>query len=188
VDPDAVKALELRTSELAKRATEKNLVAADDPIPAPGDKRKPPTPLTAEWYIQNRIGDQIDFYKRGRARSRAEADRLWWVAFQAGLFAVAFGALGTFDPHFAPWIGAMATIAAVIPAYGQIDQRDNLISTHAAMQLRLEGILARDEALPMSLSDLVTTTEDMLQIGQASLGQMARSGNLMAKPPTAPAR
>src|SRR5208337_1902724 len=83
-------------------------------------------------------------------------------AFGSGLAAVAFGALGAFANVFAPWIGAMTTIAASIAAYGLIDRRKYLISSYAAMQASLERIKALDEASPASLADLVTATEDLL--------------------------
>jgi SMODS and SLOG-associating 2TM effector domain 1 len=57
----------------------------------------------------------------------------------------------------------MTTIAASIAAFGLIDRRKYLISSYAAMQASLEGILGLDEASPeTSLADLVTTTEDLL--------------------------
>ena len=65
--------------------------------------------------------------------------------------------------HFAPWIGAMTTIAASIAAYGLLDRRKYLVSSYAAMQSSLERILARDQASPMSLADLVTTAEDLFE-------------------------
>ena len=163
-DADAAKAFDQRWSEIEKQATAKSLVRADDDAPASGDKREPSVPLTADWYKTNRIGGQIDYYKNGRARNQAMAERLWWVAFVAGLAAVVCGALGAWVAQvFAPWIGAMTTIAASVAAYGLLDRRKYLISTYAAMQSSLEQILARDAESPMSLPDLVTATEDLLE-------------------------
>jgi hypothetical protein len=161
-EAEAAKAFKQRIDDLAKPAVEKSLVPADDPVPASGDKREPVVPLTKDWYTTNRIDEQIDFYRNGRARNEAFAKRLWGVAFASGLAAVAFGALGAWAQVFAPWIGAMTTIAASIAAYGLIDRRKYLISSYAAMQTSLEGIKALDEANPASLADLVTATEDLL--------------------------
>src|SRR5208337_3851341 len=152
-----------RIEALSKLATDKNLVPADDPVPASGDKREPVVPLTKDWYKTNRIDEQIDFYRKGRARNEALANRLWALAFVSGLIAVVCGALGAVVARpFAPWIGAMTTIAASIAAYGLIDRRKFLISSYAAMQTSLEGVKALDEANPASLADLVTATEDRL--------------------------
>ena len=131
---------------------------ADDPVPPSGDKREPVIPLTMDWYKTNRIDEQIEYYRNGRAKNEALAERLWWVAFVSGLAAVAFGALGAFANVFAPWIGTMTMIAA----YGLIDRRKYLISSYAAMQASLERIKALDEASPASLADLVSATEDLL--------------------------
>ncbi len=162
-DADAAKEFELRTDAVEKQAADKGLVRADDPVPPSGDKREPPVPLTTDWYKTGRIGEQIDYYRKGRARNETIADRLWWVAFLAALAAVAFGALGAWAQRFAPWIGAMTTIAASIAAFGLLDRRKFLTASYAATQSSLERILARDEVIPMSLGELVTATEDLLE-------------------------
>jgi hypothetical protein len=162
-DPDAAKALAARMGLIAKQATDKNLVRADDPVPDAGDRREPQVPLTEDWYKKFRIQDQIDFYRDARKRNRDAAGHLWWIAFAAGLAAVVFGALGAWAQTFAPWIGAMTTIAAAIAAYGLVDRRKYLIATYAAMQTRLEETLGLDHEAPMRLADLVTRTEDLLE-------------------------
>lgn len=64
------------------------------PVPASGHKREPVVPLTKDWHKANRIDEQIDYYRKGRARDEAFVERLWWVAFASALAAAAFGALG----------------------------------------------------------------------------------------------
>jgi hypothetical protein len=163
-DADAAKALAARSDEIVKAATDKGLVRGDDPVPAGGgDKREPPTPMTKDWYATGRIQDQIAYYRGARKRNQDAADRLWWVAFTAGLAAVAAGALGVWQQHIAPWIGAATTIAASIAAYGLIDRRKYLIASFAGMQARLEEILGLDKEAPISLPDFVTMTEDLLE-------------------------
>jgi SMODS and SLOG-associating 2TM effector domain 1/SMODS and SLOG-associating 2TM effector domain 3 len=162
-DAEASKALAARTAEIAKQATDKGLVRGDNPVPGSGDKREPPVPMTKEWYSRTRIQDQIDYYRAARATNRQAVDQLWWVAFAAGLAAVVFGALGAWAQRFAPWIGAMTTIAAAVAAYGLIDRRKYLISSYAAMQSRLEEILGLDQEAPVNVTELVTTTEDLLE-------------------------
>ncbi len=161
-DTDAAKALAANTAAIAKQASDKGLVRGDNPVPDSGDKREPPAAMTKDWYVAGRIQDQIGYYRDARARNQAAASQLWWVAFAAGLAAVVFGGLGALAQHFAPWIGAMTTVAASIAAYGLIDRRKYLIGSYAAMQSSLEQILGLDTATQMSLADLVTTTEDLL--------------------------
>jgi hypothetical protein len=161
-DADAARALAARTAEIAKQATDKGLVRADNPAPDSSDKREPPVPLTTDWYKKGRIQDQIDYYRETRKKNQKAAEWLWWVAFSAGLAAVVFGALGVRAAHFAPWIGAWTTIAASIAVYGLIDRRRYLIASYAAMQSSLEQILGLDKEDPLNIGDLVTTTEDLL--------------------------
>jgi membrane protein YdbS with pleckstrin-like domain len=184
-DADAAKALAANTAAIAKQATDRGLVRADNPVPeSGGDKREPPAPMTKDWYVASRIQDQIGYYRDARARNQKAAGQLWWVAFAAGLLAVVFGAAGIASaPRFAPWIGAMTTVAAAIAAYGLIDRRKYLIASYAAMQSKLEEILGLDAAAPMSLADLVTTTEDLLDSEhQAWLPQML---GMQHQPPAA---
>jgi hypothetical protein len=161
-DADAAKALAARTGEIAKQATDKGLVRGDNPVPDSGDMGEPPAPMTKDWYASARIEDQIDYYRGAVARNRKAADQLWWIAFAAGLAAVLAGALGVWQQEIAPWIGAATTVAASIAAYGLIDRRKYLIATYAATQSRLEEILGLNKEAPMSLPDLVATTEDLL--------------------------
>jgi hypothetical protein len=160
---DAAKLLAARTDEIAKQATDKGIAREDDPVPTSGDKREPPVPMTTDWYKAGRIQNQIDYYKKGRRENQRAANMLWWVAFVAGVAAVVFGALGAWVQRYAPWIGAMTTIAASIAAYGLVDRRKYLIGSYAAMQSSLERILALDAEAPSNIADLVTTTEDLLE-------------------------
>jgi hypothetical protein len=185
-DGEAAKALASRASEIAKQATDKNLVRGDSPVPESGDKREPPSPMTKDWYKTARIQDQIAYCREARKRNQQGARELWWIAFVAGLLSVVFGALGAWVQRFAPWIGAMTTIAAGIAAYGLIDRRKYLVASYAAMQTRLEEILGLDAADPMSLPDLVTQTEDLLDSEhKAWLPQML--GTAHRAPPAPPA-
>ena len=188
VDPGAAKALAARTAEIAKQATDKGLVRADNPVPDSGDKREPPVPMAKDWYLSERIQDQIQYYRDARGRNQAASNQLWWVAFVAGLMAVVFGAAGIASaPRFAPWVGAATTVAAAIAAYGLIDRRRYLTASYAAMQVSLEEILGLDKEAPMSLPDLVTTTEDLLD-GEHKAWLPHMLGKQHQPPPTPKAR
>jgi hypothetical protein len=184
---DAAKALAANAAAIVKQATDKGLVRADNPVPDSGDKREPPVPMTKDWYSSARIQDQIAYYRDARARNQKDADELWWIAFAAGFLAIVFGAAGIASaPRFAPWIGAMTTVAASVAAYGLIDRRKYLIASYAAMQARLEEILGLDASAPMSLADLVSTTEDLLESEhRAWLPQMLAIQHTAPPPPKA---
>ncbi|WP_316224868.1 MULTISPECIES: DUF4231 domain-containing protein [unclassified Bradyrhizobium] len=160
---DAARLFATRADEIAKQATEKGLVLQDDPVPSSGDKLEPPIPMVKDWYKVSRIENQIEYYKKGRQENQRAADILWWVAIVAGIAAVVFGALGAWAQRYAPWIGTMTTIAASIGAYGLADRRRYLIASYAAMQSSLERILGLDAEAPSNITDLVSTTEDLLE-------------------------
>jgi hypothetical protein len=160
-DSEAANAFDLCITELRNLATTRGLACADDPVPASGDRREPAVPLTKDWYRTKRIDAQIDYYRNAQARNEASAQRLGWVAFASALAAVVFGALGTWAQAYAPWIGAMTTIVAVmIATYAPVGR---FAANYAAMRANFEKILQQDVISQMRLSDLVQRTEDLLQ-------------------------
>ena len=56
----------------------------------------------------------------------------------------------------------MTTVAAAVTAFGLLDRRKYLAASYAAMKSSLERILERDRNKAMCLTELVTTTEDLL--------------------------
>jgi predicted ATP-binding protein involved in virulence len=183
-DAGAAKALAARTAEIAKDATDKGLVRANDPVPASGDRRAPPVPLTTDWYKKNRILDQIAYYQQARKKNQRAAKERWWVFFAACLAAVGLGAFGLVAQRFAPWIGAMTTIAALIAVYSLIDRRKYLIGSYAAMESNLEGVIRLDADAPMNIVDLVTTTENLFEVEyKALLPQMVAAPQPQPAPP-----
>ncbi len=160
----AAEALRRRLDELEKSAVDRQLVRADDPSPADGDRRTPPTGMSKDWYVTNRINEQIAWYRAAQEKNERAARGLRWIAIVSGLAAFAFGALGAaVAARFAPFIGAMTTVGAAVAAYGLGERRKALIASYAAMQRSLESILALDTVEPASLPDLVAATEDLLE-------------------------
>jgi len=129
----------------------------------------------------------LEYYRRGQQKNEEGASRLRWIAFASGLAAVAFGALGAaVASRFAPFIGAMTTIAAAVAAFGLGERRKALIAGYAAMQRSLETILALDDIKPASLADLVARTEDLLESEhKAWLPQMLSTQHQPPAPPKA---
>ncbi len=185
-ETDAASALKRRLDEIERSALDKQLTRADDPVADEGDKREPSVGMSKDWYKANRIHEQFEYYRKSRQKNEEAASRLRRIAFASGLAAVAFGTLGaSVALRFAPFIGAMTTIAAAVAAYGLGERRRTLISSYAAMQRSLESILAFDDINPASLADLVTRTEDLLEgEHKAWLPQMLSTPHQPSAPPT----
>jgi hypothetical protein len=155
-----------RRDVLESQSTKKGLIRGNDPVPEKGDKREPPTSLTKEWYKTCRILDQIKYYQ-----DKVDVNLKWtnWlgsISFGAALVAAIVGAIGVKAQAWAPWIGALTTLATAVAAYGLLDRRKYLATSYSAMKSSLERILERDSVLErdglkaMSLAELVTATED----------------------------
>lgn len=151
-----------RRDELESQSTKKGLIRGNDPVPAGGDKREPPCPLTEDWYKRDRIQDQINYYQAKIDDNLKWTESIGRVGFSAAVVAAVVGAIGVAAQAWAPWIGAMTTMAAAVTAFGLLDRRTYLAASYAAMKSSLERILERDRNKVMILPQLVTATEDLL--------------------------
>jgi hypothetical protein len=160
--PDAEDLFIARRNELALNAAKDGLTQKNAPAGAAGDKHRPPDLLDAAWYIPNRIDDQIAYYSRRQGEHELAAKRLRYLAFGSSTAAALLGMAGLANQQlFAPWIGAMTTIATAIAAYGLLDRRQHLAATFGAMATSLGRIKERSGRI--AFVELVTRAEDLMQ-------------------------
>jgi hypothetical protein len=159
-----------RRDALAAPAERVGLTPLGDPPPKEGDARCPPVPLTAPWYIEHRLNEQMRYYSKGQAENEQAAARLQAISFASAITAAILGVAGSnFGPEwFAPWIGVMTTITVAVTAYGLLDRRQYLAATYGAMATRLSRIKEMFSEATVDLATLVTTTEDLLQTEHAA--------------------
>jgi len=158
-------ALIAKRNTLTEGAERAGLTPLPDPVPSSGDARRPPLPLTAPWYIEHRLDEQMRYYANGQAENERGV-RLYRVAgFAAALIAAILGVAGSNfgQQWFAPWIGVLTTVAASAAAYGLLDRRQYLAGTYGAMVTRLSRVKELFADGAGNLADLVTATEDLLQ-------------------------
>jgi hypothetical protein len=165
-----------RRDSLAEPAERAGLTPLGDPVPKEGDARCPPVPLTAPWYIEHRLDEQMRYYSRGQAENEQAAARLRTISFTSAVIAAILGVAGSNfgQEWFAPWIGVMTTITVAVMAYGLLDRRQYLAATYGAMATRLSRIKEMFSDT-VDLASLVTITEDLLQSEHAAWSeQMSR--------------
>ena len=173
-----------RRDVLAEPAERSGLTPLGDPIPKEGDTRCPPVPLTAPWYIEHRLDEQMRYYAKRQAENEQAAARLRTISFTSAIVAAILGVAGSNfgQQWFAPWIGVMTTITVAVMAYGLLDRRQYLAATYGAMATRLSRIKEMFSEATVDLASLVTTTEDLLQSEHAAWSeQMTRTGPTPAK-------
>jgi len=167
-----------RRNALAEPAERAALTPLVDPIPKEGDARCPPVPLTAAWYMEHRLDEQMRYYARGQAENEQAATQLRTISFTSAIVAAILGVAGSSfgQEWFASWIGVMTTITVAVMAYGLLDRRQYLAATYGAMAMRLSRIKEMFSEATVDLASLVTTTEDLLQTEHAAWSeQMTRT-------------
>lgn len=154
-----------RRNALTEPAERAGLTPLHDPVPTTGDARRPPIPLTVPWYMENRVGEQVQYYARGQKENEEAVARLRMIGFGSAVIAAVLGvAASNFgQERFASWIGVMTTIAATITAYGLLDRRQYLAATYSAMATQLSRISEVFSNGTVNFSALVNTAEDLLQ-------------------------
>ena len=175
--PSAKTAFMVRRDALAEPAERIGLTPLCDPIPEQGDARCPPVPLAAEWYIKNRLDEQMRYYAKSQAENEQAATQLRTISFTSAIVAAILGVAGSSfgQEWFAPWIGVMTTIAVAVMAYGLLDRRQYLAASCGAMAIRLSRLKEMFSEAGVDLASLVTTTEDLLQSEHAAWSdQMTR--------------
>jgi cation transporter-like permease len=174
-----------RRNTLAEPAERAGLTPLGDPIPKGGDARCPPVPLSAQWYMENRLDEQMRYYAKSQTENEQAAAQLRTISFGSAIVAAILGVAGsTFgQERFTPWIGVMTTITVAVMAYGLLDRRQYLAATYGAMATRLSRVKETFSGATVDLAALVTTTEDLLQSEHAAWSDhMTKTVATPAKP------
>jgi hypothetical protein len=163
--PSATGAFIAKRSTLTEQAERAGLTPLPDPVPSSGDDRRPPLPLTAPWYVEHRLDEQMRYYANGQAENERGVKRYRVAGFAAALVAAILGVAGSNfgQGWFAPWVGVMTTAAAAATAYGLLDRRQYLAGAYGAMFTRLLRIKELFADGTGNVAALVTATEDLLQ-------------------------
>jgi hypothetical protein len=162
---NAVEVFVKRRELLTGPAMMVGLTPLPDPVLGTLDDRRPPRPLTSDWYREHRLQEQLGFYARGQARNETLVARLRAWGLAAAIGASVLGVAGSFfgSSRLAPWIGVVTTLGTSIVAYGLLDRRQYLAASYGAMVMGLGRIRERFIGDNANLAELVGTTEDLLQ-------------------------
>jgi SMODS and SLOG-associating 2TM effector domain 1/Protein of unknown function (DUF4231) len=185
--PSARSAFIAKRGTLTEHAERAGLTPLPDPAPSSGDDRRPPLPLTAPWYVEHRLDEQMRYYANGQARNEAGVRRYRAAGFAAAVIAAILGvAASNFGQGwFAPWVGVMTTLAAAATAYGLLDRAQYLAGAYGPMVTRLSRIKELFSDGTPDLSALVTATEDLLQTEHGAwIERMMKAPRDMASEPT----
>ena len=186
-EADRANALITRRNAIAARAAGDSLTPDDDPVGPAGDHRRPPYPMTDQWYLAKRIGGQIDFYQKGQEKNERAYRRLQVWSFVAGaLIAAVSAGAAFFGPRLAVWTSMLTTIGAAVGAYGLAERRKYLAASYAAMKANLERLKERYDVGDESLQSLVAAAEDLIESEHAAwIDRMTKTLRSTPAPPQA---
>jgi hypothetical protein len=131
--PDAAELLESETSKLSKPSPVVHAVPHRHPPPLLGD---------LEFYLQNRVKDQIDYYRRRAEEQLATLLRLRRAVTFAGLAAVLLGAMAATRPDAGAAIAILTTVSGALVAVIQQGRLDALVPLYRETATDLEILTA----------------------------------------------
>jgi hypothetical protein len=183
---DAQAKLIEKRNALTKPATEARLMPQDDPVGPAGDKRRPPVPMPANWYVQNRLNEQIGFYSKRGADYELQ---LRWLRAAGLVCALAGAVLGAVASALqvaglTPWIGVATTLGAMVVAYGLMERRQYLAASYAAMATALRRL--KEPLVPPGGDKHLVEDAEALMSGEHA-AWVERMTQTIAAPTTVPA-
>lgn len=162
-DAAAALAFDEATRAIADSARAKGAINLEPGTPNP-ERPPPPAGMTAEWYRQNRLVKQQEWYLQRAGEHRDQANRLRVFALGFGILAAALGILGAINglSFLTAGVGALTTIAASIAAYGSLDRQSFLAGSYAGMADAIGSLLGRSDARLLTDKKLIEEGENLL--------------------------
>ena len=185
---DAAEHFRDRLVELAAAARNAGLAPAAAAVEA--DARCPPEALTPEWYVQNRLDEQTEFYRKAQQRHETAATRLSLANLVLAVIAAVLGVLGAVGGFswLGPWVGVVTTIGAMLIASGLLERRKFLAGSYGNMVTTLQLYRTRFAESAIPFPALVGGVEDLLGAEHATWrDRMSKAIPLPVAPKGAPA-
>jgi hypothetical protein len=161
---EAAKSFDARTNELVAAARDKGI---EPPVKAaPSSSRLTPAEdMSAEWYVQNRLTQQKDWYFSRSEEHRNKARLAQRLGLMFGILAALLGFLGSITQGWlsiTPFIGAMTTIATAVALFASVDRHVFLASSYGGYAEAIASLLARFGEGLVREDDLVLEGETLL--------------------------
>jgi hypothetical protein len=96
--------------------------------------------LSGDEYYQQRVKDQIQFYRERSDEYQKKTAALRNIVFWLGTLAVLLGVASAIQPLVAGWTAVIATIIASVASHIQSQRYQSLIATYQATARRLETL------------------------------------------------
>ena len=162
-DASTALAFDEATKAIADCAREKGAMNLSPGISNP-ERPPPPLNMTVDWYRQNRLAKQQDWYLKRAEEHRNQANRLRLLALWFGILAAALGIFGAINglSFLTAGVGATTTIAASLAAYGFLDRQSYLAGSYAGMADAISRLLGRHDAKLLTDKKLVEESESLL--------------------------
>lgn len=110
------------------------------------DKTADLSPLSTGDYLQQRVNDQIQFYRTRSDEYLKKTKRLRQIVLWLGAAAVLLGVVSALKPIVLGWTAVIATITAALTSHVQSERYQSLITTYQSTARRLEVLKDEWEA------------------------------------------
>ena len=178
--PDWANQLLLAREQVEREALSQNITPAHS---AGGSHQGcPPEPdgskaLTLQSYLDLRVAEQRDWYRRRGGQHARNANLLGWVTGALAGAAALFSGLSALSvPGAAEWIAAFSTAGSSVAAWGMAQRRGYLAASYAAMADRLDTLALRARIQGASLPAVAEECEELLGSEHVAWVQRIRHG------------
>lgn len=114
--------------------------------PEAEDKVVDLSPLNAQDYVQQRVNDQIQFYRVRSNEYQKKMSTLRQIVFWLGAVAVVLGVVSAVKPLVAGWTVVIATVIAAVSSHVQSQRYQSLMAAYQSTARRLEILRDKWEA------------------------------------------
>jgi hypothetical protein len=153
-----------RTNELVAAAREKGIEPPAKAVSS-SSRLAPTEGMSAEWYAENRLAQQKDWYVSRSEEHRNKARLAQRLGLVFGILAALLGFLGSVTQGWlsiTPFVGATTTIATAVALFASVDRHVFLASSYGGYAEAIGSLLARFGEGLVREEELVVEGETLL--------------------------
>jgi len=161
---EAAKSFDTRTNELVAAAREKGIEPPAKAVSS-SSRLAPTEGMSAEWYAENRLAQQKDWYVSRSEEHRNKARLAQRLGLVFGILAALLGFLGSVTQGWlsiTPFVGATTTIATAVALFASVDRHVFLASSYGGYAEAIGSLLARFGEGLVREEELVVEGETLL--------------------------
>ncbi len=125
------------------------------------------SPINVQDYVQQRVNDQIEFYRKRSGEYQKKTRALRQIVLWLGAVALLLGVVSAVEPLVAGWTAVIATVVAAISSHVQSQRYQTLMAAYQSTARRLEMLRDKWEASgksDMNRNAFIQSCEDTMAL------------------------